>query len=248
MKLFNPKWSFDFKVIIDNHVVVLEQGKQISIPVRVQKIRGNPQKIDLDVNTKWESAGLTAKILFNYTTPSPEWEATLMVKASLGTPPASYLFTVRASAEGTFNTSEDAVTIVVEPKDNRKSGEQESENQDNLPGQTRNMPDASFDLNKLFAPKPEVQTAGIKKAGAGNLRGNSAATWVIALIVGFVIFFVLLEKNGIFDEINSGNNTAGCPPISGCGTVAPQCNCPPDCPKYYIIKTQHMYGYKQCYR
>lgn len=98
--MFNPKWRFDFKVIIDNHIVAVAPGKQISIPVGVEKIRGN-QSVTLDVNTHWESVGLTAKIIPSKLTPSQPWKATMMIRASVDTPPGSYLFTVRGGAEGT---------------------------------------------------------------------------------------------------------------------------------------------------
>lgn len=170
-KIFNPKWRFDFKVSIDNHVVSIEPGKQISIPVRVELVRGKSQSVRLDVNTNWESVGLTAKLLSIAIDPSQKLEATMIIRASHNTPPDSYLFTVRGGAEGTFGTSEDAITVIVEPKNKKNREKQDELNmQDNLqPQQLSNTAEPSFDLGKLFTSTPKVLPYEAIKEGSGSI-------------------------------------------------------------------------------
>jgi uncharacterized membrane protein len=40
----------------------------------------------------------------------------LEITTPLGTAPGSYLFTVRGSTDGTFKTSNDSITMIVEPE------------------------------------------------------------------------------------------------------------------------------------
>jgi hypothetical protein len=223
-KMFNPKWRFDFKITIDNHIVVLEPGKQISIPVRVQVLRGKPQPIALDVNTHWESVGLSTKIVFDELTPSTEWTATMMIRASINTPPDSYLFTVRGSVNGTFNTSEDAVTVIVEKKDKQRSNKQ-----DNFePKQANESVEASFDLGNMFSLKGGGQPEPIEN----KKSGNQTALWIgIGLFVGTIISVIIISNNG--GGGGGGGGGFNCP--TSCGStgvgviVSPQCKCPSAC-------------------
>lgn len=254
-KIFNPIWGFDFKVTIDNHVVTMVPGQQIAIPVRLELIRGKSQQVDLDVNTNWESMGLTASIRFSALAPSQPWKATLMIKASANTPPDSYLFTVRGSAKGTFRTSEDAVTVIVKPK------KQKSDRQDNAqPAQPGGAPNASFDLGNLFKPEAEPAAPSIKNSRVKN----PGALWAgMILVFGAIVFVVVLiaANNGgngtptgktPSGKTPSGSN-AGCPTTCpyGIGVTIPQrCPCPAACPYTY---TEEMTGgglagkgYKQC--
>jgi len=193
---FKPKWKFDFKVNILRHVETLEQGKQISIPVRLDLLRGKPQQVDLDINTNWESVGLTAQIIPSKLDPSQPWTATMTIRASVNTPPNSYLFTVRGGTKGTFGTSEDAVTVIVEPKDKQRSDEKDSPQFE----QSGNKGDPSFDLDKLFTSKNEGQIPVIENGGIKNPNGNSSAGWwVFAVIMGIVILFIILATSGVFD-------------------------------------------------
>lgn len=237
--MFNPIWGFDFKVTIDNHVVTMSPGQQIAIPVRLELIRGKPQQVDLDVNTRWESVGLTATIRFSGLAPSQPWKATMMIKASANTPPGSYLFTVRGSAKGTFHTSEDAVTVIVESE-----GKQKPDKQDNYQIKQPSEPaEPSFDLSNLFAPKGEGQVEPIEN----KKSGNQTALWIgIGLFVGIIIAVIIISRGG------GGGGGFNCPTSCGIGVgvaVAPKCKCPPACPKYFIITNPpSMNGYKQCHK
>jgi hypothetical protein len=192
--MFTLKSKFDFKISVDKHIVALAPGKQISIKVRVEKIRGKPQPVSLDVNTRWESVGLSAQVLPPVIDTSQPWEATMMIRAAPTTPPSSYLFLIRGRTEGTFNTSEDAVTVIVDPKAEQR--EDEPDNMQPQQSQPANAGNPSFDLDKLFATKPEEQ----KKAGAKNPSANSSGTlWVVGFLVGFAILFAILNAAGIFN-------------------------------------------------
>jgi len=250
---FNPIWGFDFKVTIDNHIVTMVPGQQIAIPVRLELIRGKSQQVDLDVNTNWESMGLTASIRFSSLTPRQPWKATLMIKASANTPPDSYLFTVRGSAKGTFHTSEDAVTVIVKPK-----GKQRSDEQGNAqPAQVGGAPNASFDLGDLFKPEAKPEAEPVKSGGVKNPR----VFWTgIILLLGPIIFIIILaaaKGNGGTPTPSRGtpskSSTAGCPTTCpyGIGVVVPQrCPCPAACPYTYIKEMTGGglagKGYKEC--
>ena len=258
--MFNPKWIFDFKISFDNHVVLLAPGKQISVRVKVDKIRGGRQPVMLNVSTNWESMGLVAWINPPALVPDPQWTATMMIRASATTPPNSYLFTVRGSAEGTFNTSEDAITVIVDPEAEQKEDEKDYSQS----VQVEKTGSPSFSLDNLFAPP--FLNSDAKKAAVG--KGKMSRAWarltpkeiekidkqtkvgsVIGVIVGIIILGIVFAKSGIFQDLFKGGGSGiGCPPLSGCGTIAPQCECPSNCPKYFIITNPpSMKGYKQCH-
>jgi hypothetical protein len=208
--MFNPIWKFDFKVVIDEHVVILPVGKSIAVPVRLELVRGDPQQINLDF-TNWESVGLIASIHFSEMPPGKPWKADLLIRASASTPPGSYLFTVRGSAKGTFHTSQDAVTVIVKPKDKRKA-----DNKNNLQSQqpqqmanAANPPSPSFDLDKLFMPKdgftPEAGAGTpsmkpmkkMRVPGAKNLSSALAGMAVIGgIILGAILIGSALQDGG----------------------------------------------------
>jgi len=248
--MFNPIWGFDFKVTIDNHVVTMSPGQQIAIPVRLELIRGKPQQIDLDVNTHWESVGLTATIRFSELAPSQPWKATMMIKASANTPPDSYLFTVRGSAKGTFHTSEDAVTVIVKPKDKQKSDKQDN----SQPVQPGGAPNASFDLSNLFKPKVEPKAPPVKNSRVKNPNAVWAGIILILGTIVFVIIFIAATKGGggTTSGGKSGGGGSGCPTTcpGGIGVVVPKsCPCPAACPYTYTenVKGGGLgSGYKQC--
>ncbi|MGD0577027.1 MAG: hypothetical protein ABSA74_03070 [Candidatus Staskawiczbacteria bacterium] len=201
--MFNPIWGFDFKITITKHIVTMVPGQKIAVPVIITKIRGNPQKLDLDVNTNWESMGLSANVLFDFTIPMPEWTGNLFIKSSSSTPPDSYLFTVRASAQGTFHTSEDAITVVVEPKSKEEkedAGKQpKEEDQEDFfqPKQAAPAGSASaaepgqgFNLDKLFASSsPKSAASGGRVLGG---KPPSMMGLILGIIGVFVFTFILI--------------------------------------------------------
>lgn len=211
--MWNPIWGFDFKITISEHIVTMVPGGQKAISVIITLVRGKPQKLDLDVNTNWESLGLSAKIVFDFTTPMPQWKGNLFIKASPNTPPGSYLFTVRASAQGTFHTSEDAITVIVEPENKEKKEKSGQQSQTEQP--ERNLddlfqpkpaapvgagapsePSASFNLDKLFQPgPPKPPPTAQTPADTGGL---SAGIIMAVIIGGAVIFISILMMKGGF--------------------------------------------------
>lgn len=248
--MFNPIWGFDFKVTIDNHVVTMSPGQQIAIPVRLELIRGKPQQVDLDVNTRWESMGLTATIRFSELAPSQPWKANMFIKASANTPPGSYLFTVRGSAKGTFHTSEDAVTVIVEPKDKQKPDRRGSFQ----PGQAGGapaggVPNASFDPSNLFKSKVEPKPGPIKNKAIKKPNARWAG---VVLILGAIVFIVVLIAATKGGGGTSGGGGSGCPTTcpGGIGVIVPKrCPCPAACPYIYTedVKGGGLgSGYKQC--
>lgn len=238
--MFNPIWGFDFKVTIDNHVVAMSPGQQIAIPVRLELIRGKPQQVDLDVNTRWESVGLTATIRFSGLAPSQPWEATMMIKASANTPPGSYLFTVRGSAKGTFHTSEDAVTVIVEPE-----GKQKLDKQNNYQiKQPSESAEPSFDLSKLFTSTPKVLPYEAIKEGSSSIWPLFFVLISIAIAGGLLLAAILKSTS----DGGGGGGGFNCPTscgATGVGVHVPKsCKCPAACPYTYIKDIGG--GYKEC--
>lgn len=252
---FNPIWGFDFKVTIDNHVVTMSPGQQIAIPIRLELIRGKPQQVDLDVNTNWESMGLTASIRFSELAPSQPWTATMMIRASANTPPDSYLFTVRGSAKGTFHTSEDAVTVIVKNKDKQKSDKRDNSQPVQAGGvPAGSAPSASFDPSDLFKPKVggdgnPLNNQPIKPAKAA--KPNNKLVWFIIIvgILGSVILAIVLSSGNGTPSSNRSYCPTTCP--YGIGVTIPKrCPCPAACPYTYTEDVTGGglagKGYKQC--
>lgn len=224
--MWNPIWGFDFKVTISKHIVAMVPGQQMAVPVTITKIRGNPQKLDLDVNTNWESMGLYAKVVFDFTSPMPEWTGTLFVKVSPNTPPDSYLFTVRARAQGTFHTSEDAITIVVKSKEKEKkedSGEKpkEEEQEDFFqPKQPASLGSASvaesgsgFNLDKLFAsssPKPSAPDGRVSGIKPPSTIGLIIGIMGVIVFVFIMIWAMQPTRKCISNVLSSGAQCSDC--------------------------------------
>jgi hypothetical protein len=249
--MFNPIWRFDFKVVIDNHVVTLPVGKSIAVPVRLELIRGNPQQIKLDF-TNWESVGLIASIHFSEMPPGKPWKADLLIRASASTPPGSYLFTVRGSAKGTFHTSQDAVTVIVEPKDKQKADDKDVSRAE--PSQRTSSGSPSLDLDQLFKPdarpKVEVSPSEDEEINQPAASSNSIGA-VIGVIFGIIIIFLILAASGVFDNnpktTKSRSGSSNCPTTcpGGVGVHVPQsCKCPAACPYTYIKDVGG--GFKEC--
>lgn len=231
---FIPIWRFDFKVAIDNHVVALPVGKSIAIPVRLELVRGDPQQIKLDF-TNWESVGLIASIYFSEMPPGKPWKADLMIRASANTPPGSYLFTVRGSTKGTFHTSQDAVTVVVEPrekKDERESekqpGEEEGQEGNFQPRQAAQPggageaaePSPSF-MDKLFQPSPRPVPGSGELSVTGNApyEGGLSPGIIAAVVIGaVVIIFSIIMMGGGFGATRNcvGGQISGWPECTDC--------------------------------
>lgn len=130
MAAFVSQNDFDFKVRLPTHSLTLKEGQSISIPVVVGTIRGKTRPVKL-ITSDWKSAGVSAEVA---PSPVPSGRvATMHISVAPGTPPDSYLLTVRGSAEGTFNTSNDSIRITVEPESEEKDGEADAGNGSTLP-------------------------------------------------------------------------------------------------------------------
>lgn len=245
--MWNPIWGFDFKVTMGEHIVTIIPGGKTVVPVFFNLIRGKPQTLDLDVNTNWESMGLSAKIVFNFTAPMPQWKGNLFIESSKTTPPGSYLFTVRASAKGTFHTSEDAVTVIVEQKEKKKEKTDEdseinsSENDLNKIFQSKSVseskitePSTSFSLDNLFKPKPAEKSVtkeveSVAEEVSSTEGGLSSGIIMTIIFGGVAIFFSILMMNG-------GGGGGGGGTIRNCvGSFSYECT---DCSGSYE-KTYH---------
>ena len=243
-KIFNPKWGFDFKITIDNHVVTAIPGQHLSIPVKVTRIHGESQPVKLTVITNWESAGITAHIPPREIDPSQEWVATMSVGISTSTKPGNYLFTVRGEIRDTFNTSQDTITIIVGSKDNQKSDKKNT--QDNFQNKlSNNIDESSFSLDNLFVPKSTEQDSLAKNSG-GNIKsvqnsstGNSAISWIMASIVVGIIFAIVISMG---DGGVTGGSIRTCVSSSGSWTDT-SCS---DCDGSYKKTVLNQKYYKTC--
>ncbi len=107
------KWDFDFSVKLTNHMVTVLPGQVVNVPVTVTLDGGEAHPVLLSVSTNWQSAGLIAQIIPAELTPNPNGLAMMVIGTSEATQPGSYFFTIRGETEGTFSTSQDAVTVNV---------------------------------------------------------------------------------------------------------------------------------------
>ncbi|MFZ2037459.1 MAG: hypothetical protein WAU62_11190 [Dehalococcoidales bacterium] len=118
----------------------------------------------------------------------------LHIVVSANTPPGSYHFTLRGETQGTFKTSEDMVTVVVQPSP--KSHENNNNQPKNETSQTSSAP---IPVTKAQAA---VSSQASKKAGQnkpGVVRGLVAAVVVLA-VVGTVLY---MSRNLFHNDINS---------------------------------------------
>ncbi|MBN2099784.1 MAG: hypothetical protein JW753_09330 [Dehalococcoidia bacterium] len=113
MAAFVSQSDFDFSVRLSTYTMTVKAGQPIYVPVIVRTLKGQPRNITLSTSD-WRSAGLSATV-----SPSPVRSglgANLKITIPVGTAPGSYVFTVRGSTEGTFKTSNDSITVIVEPE------------------------------------------------------------------------------------------------------------------------------------
>jgi len=117
MRNLRPTWVFDFSVRVPDHVVTVIQGQAVQVPVMVELDRGQPQPVTLTVATNWASVGIGANVIPPTVVPvGGAGAALLTITVSPNTPPGSYMIAVRGETGGTFKTSEDMVTVVVQPR------------------------------------------------------------------------------------------------------------------------------------
>ena len=201
MTAFVSQSDFDFSVRMSTHTMTVKAGQQISIPVMVGTIKGTPRLITLSTSD-WRSAGLSAEILPS--TVSSGKGAALNINIPLGTAPGSYLFTVRGATEGTFKTSNDSITVVVEPET------EEKDNQDRQDGGQEQMapePQGEPVVSASFAkPKRAALFRSAKKAPARPVPAGQRAVF---LAIMFVMIGILAYYIGTTLRTSSGGSAGG---------------------------------------
>lgn len=204
---FVSQSEFDFTVRMSTHTMTAKAGQPISIPVMVGTIKGKPRLIKLST-TDWRSAGLSAEIVPSMV-PSGK-VATLNVTIPVGTAPGSYLFTVRGSTEGTFKTSNDTITVIVEPEREEKDDNGREDPQSKRAGQEANGEAA------VSAASAGVGRASLfRSAKKGPARPPSAGQRAVLFAVMFVMVGVLAYYIGTQLRDISGGSVG-----TGTGTTA----------------------------
>lgn len=205
---WKPEWQFDFSIHLSTHIMSATPGQALEVPVVVELVRGEPQPVTLSISPTWVSAGLIAQIIPPAAIPGTM--AVLHIVVSANTPPGSYPFTVRGDTHGTFKTSEDMVTVVVEASP--KSREKSSDQQTNEPAKTTVKP-----------PQPATARPGISSKSAPKGRktgGNVMRGFIAIIIIAAVVAGLLYMYNNI--SHNSNNSTIFSSPPSVANYVGTQ--------------------------
>ncbi|MDO8490256.1 MAG: hypothetical protein Q7S47_02455 [bacterium] len=208
MMVFRPKWEFDYSVRLNEHVVTALPGQVVNVPVVVTLDRGETHPVLLTVSTNWGSAGLIAQIIPPMLSPNPAGSATMVIGVSETTLPGSYFFTIRGETEGTFSTSQDAVTVNVLPKSKENEKKQENQNSQQQPqGQPEPGPGVNAAASASNPPPPEQpQLPPAEAIPAAASAGGGVATGILNAIVFFgtlAIVGAVLYSSGIFDELGT---------------------------------------------
>jgi hypothetical protein len=211
----NPEWDFDFSVRVSTHVVSATPGQSIQVPAMVQLHRGVPKPVVLTVST-----GLAAQIVPPTVIPAPGAVATLHIMVAPGTPPGSYMTTVRAETSGTFKTSQDAVTVVVTeskepPEDNEGDGQGEP------PDETPAPPAPAVAAAPLLARKARPVSLGQRRTKPQQHRSPVVMRLfcIMMLVLGMgVIFYSVSQFSGISND--SGGSGTGTDTYAGTQTFS----------------------------
>ena len=176
--------DFDFSVRLSMHSMTVKAGQTVSVPVTVGTHKGNPRQIAL-TTSDWRSAGLSAVV-----TPSPVDSgrvANLEITIPPGTAPGSYLFTVRGSTEGTFKTSNDSITVIVEPETEETKGDDRQDAPQNQVGR-------EADVEPAVSASPAVakQASLFRSAKKGAARPVPAGQRVLLVFIMIIMVFVLV--------------------------------------------------------
>lgn len=100
---------------------------------------------------------------------------------------------------------------------------------------------------KPVEPAPEQTEAESETEAEKNVAAKNAqiqatnSGWGLALLIAATIIGGIL----VIQAIDKGGGDCG---KLSCGVIAPQCKCPAECPRYFIITSQQYRGYKQCQR
>ncbi len=199
---FVSQSDFDFTVRVSTHTMTVKAGQPISIPVMVGTVKGKPRLIQLTASD-WKSAGLSAEII-----PPAVWSgkvAQLNIAVPLGTAPGSYLFTVRGSTDGTFKTSNDTITVIVEPETEEKDGDDRKDVQQGDGGQGPNA-EPAVSASPAVAKRASLFRSA-KKTPARPLPAGQRALFLVIMfvMVGILIYYV---SNVLSDGFGSSPGTA----------------------------------------
>ena len=199
---WKPEWQFDFSVHLSTHMVSAIPGQSIEVSAIVELIRGEPQPVTLSVSPTWVSSGLIAQIIPSIATPGAI--AMLHIVVSANAPPGSYPFAVRGETQGTFKTSEDMVTVVVEasPKSREKSSDQQTNESAKTTMKPPQLAKARPGSSGKSAPKG-------RKTGGNVMRGFLAIIIIAAVIAG-----LLYISNNISHNNNNLTTTNSSPSIN----------------------------------
>ncbi|MDD2696673.1 MAG: hypothetical protein PHE52_00745 [Candidatus Pacebacteria bacterium] len=240
-----------FKVTLDTHIVTALPGQTITVPLLVGLIHGAATPITLTV-TDWTSVGIVAFVDPRVVTPNPQGiMSSLTIRLPLGIKDGTYLFTVRGETGGTFETSVDSVSVVINSKAQQRPVQQNAPQarQGTAGGRTRSG-SPSLDLDNLFTPQRNESAPSESKAAPKAPKPNQKAINLIVFIMAIIIISIVLAANGVFDIFNGGGGGGGgsnCPTTcpGGMGVVIPQsCKCPSACPYTYIQDVGN--GFKEC--
>jgi hypothetical protein len=187
MRRFNssrkPAWEFDFSVRVSTHVVTAMPGGSIAVPAMVELVRGEPQPVTLTVATNWASAGITAQIIPSTVVPGAMSMAVLHITVSPTTPPGSYMLAVRGETSGTFKTSQDMVTVVVEPE--KKEEKKDQDKKDNVQkGKKPFSSKAQPGRGRIYKTRPSMRT----HPGRSRSLGKIMAGLFVAVTLGVLAY------------------------------------------------------------
>ena len=178
--------DFDFSVRLSTHSMTVKAGQTVSVPVTVGTHKGNPRQIAL-TTSDWRSAGLSAVV--SPSSVDSGRMAALKITIPPGTAPGSYLFTVRGSAEGTFKTSNDSITVIVEPENEKTDGDNR---QDTLQDQVEQGTDvepavsASPAIAKRASPFRSAKKDPARPLPAGQ---RVLLVFIIIVMVGVLVYY-----------------------------------------------------------
>lgn len=108
----SPQEEFDFDVDVDTHIVTIKQGEIAVINVTVKIVKGTAQPVVITMTDWGYEFDITALLAKSTVTPTETTK--LYVETTCDTPADEYLFTVLGETTGTFKTSMDSTSIIVE--------------------------------------------------------------------------------------------------------------------------------------
>jgi len=201
MANFVSQSDFDFSVRLSTHTMTVKAGQPISVPVMVGTLKGQPRDITLSTSD-WRSAGLSARV---YPSPVPSGGgANLEITIPPGTAPGSYLFTVRGSTEGTFKTSNDSITVIVEPETEETEGDDRRDTPQNQAGQGTDV-EPAVSASPAIAKRASLFRSAKKGPARPVPAGQRALLVFIMIVMVSVLVYYFWPRLGA----GSGDSASG---------------------------------------